>query len=316
MKREDIAEVLKKVEEGESARLVIECDQEKYTRTFLPESRLILLGGGHIADALCKFASKVDFSVTVLDDRISFANSERFPDAKEVRCDSFAEGVGKLAITEQDYVCVLTRGHRWDKECLRQILFHKEMPSFLGMVGSHRRVLEILDFFREEGVQEERLSDIHAPIGLAIGAVTPEEIAISILAQLIEHRHKEKVRLSEDQLEQTNTDLGMLRFLAESSEPRVAAVVLSTSGSTPVKAGAMMGIDAIGRGYGTIGGGCSEAEVMTRARSIIGTGGHEIVEVDMSNDVAEEEGMVCGGRMRVLITDCVEEMRQGRRALD
>ena len=97
----------------------------------------------------------------------------------------------------------------------------------------------------------------------------------------------------------------MLRFLAQSPQPKVCALVLSSTGSTPVKSGAMMGIDALGNGYGTIGGGCSEAAIMVRARKIMGTGTSCVVKIDMTNEVAESEGMVCGGTMRVLLEDVV-----------
>ena len=104
-------------------------------------------------------------------------------------------------------------------------------------------------------------------------------------------------------LSQTNTDYAMLRFLAENTQPKAYALVLSSTGSTPVEPGAMMAVDYLGNGYGTIGGGCSEAAVMVRARKIMGTGGSCVVEIDMSNEVAESEGMVCGGTMRVLLED-------------
>ena len=97
----------------------------------------------------------------------------------------------------------------------------------------------------------------------------------------------------------------MLRFLAQGAQPKACALVLSSTGSTPVKPGAMMGIDALGNGYGTIGG-CSEAAIMVRARKIMGTGTSCVVQIDMTNEVAESEGMVCGGTMRgVLLEDVI-----------
>ena len=96
----------------------------------------------------------------------------------------------------------------------------------------------------------------------------------------------------------------MLRFLAQGAQPKACALVLSSTGSTPVKSGAMMGIDALGNGYGTIGG-CSEAAIMVRARKIMGTGTSCVVQIDMTNEVAESEGMVCGGTMHVLLEDVI-----------
>ena len=144
---------------------------------------------------------------------------------------------------------------------------------------------------------------ITTPIGLEIQAETPAEIAVSICAELIDVRGDFTRRNQAKYLEQTNTDYYALDFLAESTEPRAFALVLSSVGSTPVKSGSLMGIDRLGKGYGTIGGGCSESEVMLKARRIIGTGKDCIIDIDMTNDVAEEEGMVCGGTMKVWLTD-------------
>ena len=300
MTNQEFQQILKDLDQGKTPRLTKTVEGQTYTRVFLPESRLILLGGGHIAQPLCAMASMLDFAVTVVDDRMTFANSERFPQAAQIICNSFAAAIADLKIRPTDYVCVITRGHRWDGECLREIL-NGTLPSYLGMIGSKRRVEGLLDLLAEEGFTPEHLARIHAPIGLQINAQTPAEIAVSICAQLVAHRRKDFRK--DAALAQTNTDYAMLRFLAENTQPKACALVLSSTGSTPVKPGAMMGIDFLGNGYGTIGGGCSEAAVMVRARKIMGTGTSCVVQIDMTNDVAESEGMVCGGTMRVLLED-------------
>ena len=298
----EFQEILRKLEQGMTPELTKVVEGQTYTRVFLPENRLILLGGGHIAVPLCAMASMLDFAVTVLDDRISFANSERSPQAAQVICNSFAAGIESLHIRATDYVCVITRGHRWDGECLRQSL-SGTLPTYLGMIGSKRRVEGLLSLLAEEGFDPEALDRIHAPIGLKINAQTPAEIAVSICGEMIAHRRKYVRKDSRICLDQTNTDYTLLRFLAQSTQPKACALVLSSTGSTPVKSGAMMGIDALGNGYGTIGGGCSEAAIMVRARKIMGTGTSCVVKIDMTNAVAESEGMVCGGTMRVLLED-------------
>lgn len=211
-------------------------------------------------------------------------------------------GLRACIIRATDYVCVITRGHRWDGECLRQIL-SGTLPTYLGMISSKRRVDGLISLLAEEGFDPEALDRIHAPIGLKINAQTPAEIAVSICGEMIAHRRQYVRKDSRICLEQTNTDYSMLRFLAQSTQPKACALVLSSTGSTPVKPGAMMGIDALGNGYGTIGGGCSEAAIMVRARKIMGTGTSCVVKIDMTNEVAESEGMVCGGTMRVLLED-------------
>lgn len=302
MTSQEFQKIMEKLDRGETPELIKTVEGQTYTRVFLPENRLILLGGGHIAQPLCAIASMLDFAVTVVDDRIRFANSERFPQASQVICNSFSAAISDLGIRATDYVCVITRGHRWDGECLRRIL-SGTLPSYLGMIGSKRRVEGLLELLAEEGFSLEHLARIHAPIGLNINAQTPAEIAVSICAQLIAHRRKYVRKDQRICLDQTNTDYAMLRFLAGSTQPKVCALVLSSTGSTPVKPGAMMAIDHLGNGYGTIGGGCSEAAVMVRARKMMGTGKTCVVEIDMTNDVAESEGMVCGGTMRVLLED-------------
>lgn len=160
-----------------------------------------------------------------------------------------------------------------------------------------------MELLEEEGFDREVLSKIHSPIGLKIGALTPAEIAVSICAQLVSYRRLVLGQKEDRALEQTNVNMDLLRFLARSTEPKAMMLVLESKGSTPVKPGAMMGIDGMGTTYGTIGGGCGEAEVISRARDILGSGAREVISVDMTNDMAAEEGMVCGGTMRVLIED-------------
>ena len=197
---------------------------------------------------------------------------------------------------------MITRGHRWDAECLRKILVGT-YPSYLGMIGSKRRVNGLLRLLKEEGYEEEKLSSIHAPIGLNINAQTPAEIALSICAQIVQQKRNYVLSGNECVLKRTDTDAELLRFLAENGIPSVCMVVVSTEGSTPVQTGTMMAVDKTGQTKGSIGGGCGEAEVLTAARSLIGTGKSRLVRVDMTNDIAMEEGMVCGGTMCVLLED-------------
>lgn len=291
--------------DGNAAYLRRMVDENTYTRKFSPSERLIILGGGHIAQPLCRMAVMLDFSVIVVDDRPTFANSERFPDAGQILCDAFPAAIQRLGIRQSDYVCVITRGHRYDADCLRQILPGR-LPSYLGMIGSARRVSGLMKLLRDEGYDSGKLSEVHAPIGLKINALTPAEIAVSISAELVAHRREGSVK--EDVLPQTDANMGVLRFLAEGKGKKAMLLVLATKGSTPVEAGAIMAIDPFGRTYGTIGGGCSENAVILQARQLIGSGGAKIVEVDMTNDMAAEEGMVCGGTMQVLVEDIpVEE---------
>ncbi len=303
MSTDEFARIAAELARGRAADLVRQAEEETFVRRFVPEERLILLGGGHIAAPLCAMGAMLDFAVTVVDDRPEFASGQRFPAAAQVICDSFVHAIGALAIRSTDYVCVITRGHRWDRDCLRAILGGVQ-PTYLGLISSHHRAAALLGLLVEEGSNEKAVGAIHAPIGLRIGALTPAEIAVSICAELVAHRRalptREKVA---GLLAQTNTDPAFLRFMAEDSGPKALLLVLSSTGSTPVKSGAIMAVDAYGRSYGTIGGGCGEAEAMRQARGMIGTGKTRVLTVDMDGDPSGEDDLVCGGTMRVLIED-------------
>ena len=281
------------------------CEREGETwdmaEPFFPKERLIILGGGHVALPVADFGAKVGFLVTVVDDRLSFANAARFPMAERVVCDDFGHAIEELNIQESDYVCIVTRGHRHDADCLRMIGKGKE-PAYLGMIGSRRRVAIVKEDLLAEGYDSERLSRLHSPIGLNIGGVTPEEIAISIMAEIIQVK-----RLSrEDKREKNRSDLDfdVLKRLAEENDvPKAVVTVISSKGSSPRGAGAKMIVYRDGRILGSIGGGCSEAAVLGDARSLIGTGRYQVIHVDLTGEAAEDEGMVCGGVMDVLVED-------------
>lgn len=299
---EDLIEKLKR---EKTAELPFSADGCTVIRRWVPKERLILLGGGHIALPLCRIGAMLDFSVVVVDDRPSFANHLRFPEADTVICGDFAESIGRLKLRQEDFVCTITRGHRHDADCLRRIL-SGTMPKYLGMIGSKRRVAGLMELLEKEGYDPGLLKQIHAPIGLMIHAQTTAEIAVSIAAQLVECRNmKRENDVQGEALLHTNVDMALLEAFAALREPLVLALVVDTKGSTPVKSGAMMAVGTLGRIEGTIGGGCGEAEIIQIARRLIGTGQSEVVSVNMSNDVAGDEGMVCGGSMKVLLT-CVE----------
>ena len=302
-----LKEVYRAVAEGKEAALTFTADGEEYLRSFHPPERLILLGCGNIGQELCRYAADLGFTVTAVDERPSFANRTLMPDAAEILCSDFPDAIRRLQITERDYVCVITRGHRFDADCLREIL-PGAYPRYLGMIGSKRRVALLMKQLESEGFGPDALKRIHAPIGISINALTVKEIAISIVAELIQCRRAGLDRRSkETRLTAEDIDLRLLEFLTCDETPKALLLVYETSGSTPVKSGAMMAVDKAGRTVGTIGGGCGEGAVLKDAYRIIGSGTQCTVTVDMSNDIAEEEGMVCGGEMKVLIADVSPE---------
>lgn len=276
------------------------CREAVYTRVFLPPQRLILLGGGHVSQPLCRYAADLGFDVVIVDDRPGFANAVRFPDAGRVICDSFEHALEALAVTKYDFVCVITRGHRHDALCLR-VLLAGTQPRYLGLIGSRRRTIALFQMLEEEGFDRARIDQIHTPIGLAIGAETPKEIAISILAELILQRSSKSGAREAERLALTSHEPELLTYLLSGRESCALAVVVEKSGSTPVPTGAVMAVNALGGIVGTVGGGCGEHEIVMHALDVLRTGEARLIHLDMSNDVAEEEGMVCGGRMKVWI---------------
>ncbi len=275
----------------------------------LPPERLIILGGGHIALPVCAIGSRCGFKVCVVDDRPEFANLDRFPEAQTVTCDDFSNAIRKLSITPFDYIVIVTRGHRSDADCLRAIL-PDGLPAYLGMIGSKRRVKGLMEMLADEGFGQEKLNRICTPIGLKIGAVTTDEIAVSILAEVIAWRRLPEFRGTRYPYIPTDLEIPVMEYLAENEEPQAIVTVIETKGSTPRAAGAKMVVDRLGNITGSIGGGCAESSAIQGALEVIGTGQYEIVDIDLTGDIAEYDGMVCGGTMKILIEDVpVSEVR-------
>lgn len=151
-------------------------------------THLVICGSGHIAHALAGMATALDFRVTVLDDREQFLNAERFPDAKRL-VGPFDELLASYSAPHGAFVCVVTRGHRYDQQCLEWALA-QDSPRYVGLVGSRAKIRKILLRAREQGHPEELLERVRAPIGLDIGSVTIDEIAVSIAAELVAVRRR------------------------------------------------------------------------------------------------------------------------------
>jgi xanthine dehydrogenase accessory factor len=149
--------------------------------------RLVLIGAGHIAQAVAELAAKLEFDVWVIDDRSEFACSERFPAAKRIVVDEIGSATRALQTDARTYCVVVTRGHRHDEQALLNLVGRP--LGYLGMIGSKRKVRLIFEDLRAAGVEPELLEQVHAPIGLDIGAHSVAEIAIAIVAELIEHRN-------------------------------------------------------------------------------------------------------------------------------
>ncbi len=160
---------------------------EIFIEPFVPPPVLLIAGAGHIAVPLAALGSLMKFSVSVTDDRASFANRERFPSAKQLLVGDIESILRAYPITPRTHVVLVTRAHSYDVQGLRAII---DTPAaFIGMIGSQRRVWAVLKLLHDEGVASEKLLRVRAPIGLDIGAQTPEEIALSIMSEIVLLHH-------------------------------------------------------------------------------------------------------------------------------
>ena len=159
-----------------------------YVEAHRGQAELVIVGAGHIARPLCRIGAMLGFRVTVLDDRPEFATAERFPEAARVIRGDFEQPLRGIETGPQTWLVLATRGHKYDFDALRDALRRPEPPAYVGMVGSRRRTKAALEELLKDGVPPERLRMVRSPIGLDVGAETPEEIAISIAAELVQAR--------------------------------------------------------------------------------------------------------------------------------
>jgi len=169
-------------EAGQDSGLICGGTLEVYVEPILPQPMLYIFGAGHVSTALARAAQLAGFGIGVIDDREAFANADRFPMAQEIYT-SYAEAFGKLKPHAATYLVIVTRGHKDDMDVLRWAVGTD--ARYIGMIGSRRKVLSVYHALEKEGIAPEKFARVFAPIGLDIGALTPEEIAVSIAAELV-----------------------------------------------------------------------------------------------------------------------------------
>jgi xanthine dehydrogenase accessory factor len=150
------------------------------------EPMVFIFGAGHLSYHICRLAKSVNFRVTVCDDRAEFANQGRFPDADSIVVESFETVFDRIDVTKNSYIVIVTRGHESDQTVLEKAV--KTDAKYVGMIGSKRKTLTILKRLQEKGIPRETLRRVYSPIGISIGAVTPQEIALSIVCELTKIR--------------------------------------------------------------------------------------------------------------------------------
>ena len=260
------------------------------------QAHLVICGGGHVSQQVIELAGKVGFHVTVLEDRPYFADRAIEAGADLVLCDAFEKSLQGIAGTPDTYFLVVTRGHRFDRACLEQIL--KKPYAYVGMMASRGRSALLKKQMAGDGFDRKALDEMHTPVGLSIHAETPEEIAVSIVAELIQIKNQTKKTAGYDSLL-----MEYLTGVKEPGQPKVLATIIARRGSAPRSIGTKMLVLGDGRSIGTIGGGCMESEVQHQCLRLLREENEKsrIVCADMTVSQAEDEGMVCGGTIDVFL---------------
>jgi xanthine dehydrogenase accessory factor len=154
-----------------------------FVEPVVPQPRVYIFGGGHVSKSISKVANLAGFSTVIVDDREAFANRERFPEAAETFADEYESVFPKLSVTSSSYLIIVTRGHRDDMRVLRWAV--STPARYISMIGSKRKTISVIHELEKEGLPREQFERIFAPMGLEIGAESPEEIAISVVAEMI-----------------------------------------------------------------------------------------------------------------------------------
>lgn len=272
-----------------------------YAEQITGGKKIVICGAGHVGIAIARIGRMIGCDVTVIDDRMSFAEQARAAGVKVI-CDAFTDALQQIPGDANTWFVIVTRGHKWDKVCLKEIA--QKPHAYIGLMGSRRRVKIVMQNLAEEGIDPEVLSRVYTPVGLKIGAETPEEIAVSVMAEIIQVKN------------QSGKDSGYPKEILEAilgdhheeqadrENSRILMTIVNRKGSAPREAGAKMVL--LEDGYttaGTIGGGCVEADTLVRARRMLQEQEcrAELLHVNMTAEEAEEEGMVCGGTVDILL---------------
>ena len=255
------------------------------------EKKMVICGAGHVSMPVIEIAKMMGFRVTAIDDREQFVRNALDHGADEGICSGFEEALAGIAGDPDTFFIMVTRGHMSDSECLLSIV--KKPCAYVGMIGSRRKVGMVKQLLADAGVSREVIESVRTPIGLDIGAETPEEIAVSILA--------------DKTVKSTGVTKEIMKALmAPERGPAVMASIVSKKGSSPRAAGTRMLIAEDGSIVSSIGGGLAEAVIMEKASGMLASNKNGpvrpvLMRVDMDGKQVAEEGMICGGSIEVFL---------------
>lgn len=297
--------------------LITEAGQTIYYEELVGKRKLVICGAGHVGLAVIRLARQISYHVTVIDDREEFVEMARLAGADVVLCGSFTDQLARIRGDKDTAFIIVTRGHCNDFASLKEIL--KKDYAYIGVMGSRRKTEMISEKLLLAGYDEETIGQIHMPIGLKIGARTPEEIAIAILGDIIEvcSRNRRYTTFPDD----------ILKVLCDKEEKRgladglcILATVILKKGSGPRDAGAKMLLFPDGKRIGTVGGGFVEARTIKEAGEMFSLNKEgepektsrqlRRISVNLDAVTMEDGGMICGGRMDVFL-EMISENREG-----
>lgn len=289
-----LSQNLKKIEKIDQSGILIIEGQRVFCEQIGQPALMVICGAGYVSIAVIKIAKSIGMDVTVIEDRPMFADHARIAGADRVYCEPFSSGLARVAGNQNTYFVVVTRGHRYDTECLEQIL--AKPYAYLGMMGSKHRTAMMRTYLLDQKYEPETVDQIHMPIGCPIGAESPEEIAVSIMAEIIMIKNKKK-----QIVEYPSELIPYLTGKKDGDRKKILATIVEKHGSVPRKAGTKMLIFEDGRTIGTIGGGCAERGVIRQGLLLMNDPEKEtaLIQVHMSGE--EMLDMFCGGNMEVFL---------------
>lgn len=286
-------EIIKNIPGNKKSQTLMINNQKVYFEFLRQSYKVVVLGAGHISMSIIKMCNLIDLPVTVIDDRLTFVNNAAAAGADNVICETFERALDNIQGDKSTFFIIVTRGHRYDQLCLEKVIYKEN--AYIGMIGSRSKVKKVLDNLEDQGISREKLDKVFTPIGLKIGAETPAEIAVSIMAEIIEVKNKKTG------LGAYNRDLIDNILDEENNIPKALVTIVSRKGSSPRDVGTKMIVSKDGTMKGTIGGGCVEADIRQTALSCMDNNKCRLVRVDMTGQEAEDEGMVCGGILEIFV---------------
>lgn len=267
-----------------------------FAERFGSAPQLVVCGGGHVAVSVVRLAKLMGLPVLAMDDRAEYAQDLRDARADRVICMPFEQALQQVPGGEETYFVVVTRAHAFDVVCLRQIL--QKPAAYVGMMGSRGRAELVRRQLLEQGADAQRVQALYAPIGLAIGSQTAEEIALSIMAQIVSIKNQ-----------RTQTEgfspalLDVMRAADEAGKPTVLATIIARHGSTPREVGAKMLIGPDGSMTGSVGGGIMEHRTILAAQEMLAGNAprQRVVHFSADGRNADAALAACGGSMELLL---------------